>query len=135
MQKNLPAEASFLPCQLGSTGPLVGDLLHPQLAWALQTQVPYFHCLAGWCCIAESSGGDKPFVYMGWVGPDPQHQAGSQVFCQETLLGLEGSRLWAHITPSWLGTAEMGGLRAQVGEGRQHPLRAETRGPLPGAAS
>ena len=85
--------------------------------------------------MAESSGGDKPFVYMGWVGPDPQHQAGSQVFCQETLLGLEGSRLWAHITPSWLGTAEMGGLRAQVGEGRQHPLRAETRGPLPGAAS
>ena len=115
VQKNPPAEASFLPCQLGSTGPLVGDLLHPQRAWTLQTQGPYFCYLAGWCCMAESSGGDKPFVYTeGGVGPDPQHQAGSQVFCQETLLGLEGSVLWAHVTPNWLGTTEMGSLRAQV---------------------
>lgn len=92
VQKNSAAEASFLPCQLGSAGALAGDLLHRQWAWALQTQGPYFCCLAGWCCMAESSGGDKPFVYTleGWV-LTPSTKLGHRCFVRKLSLALSGA--------------------------------------------
>ena len=48
----------------------------------------------------------------GWV-LTPSTNLGHRCVVRK-LLGLEGSVLWAHVTPNWLGTAEMGGLRAQV---------------------
>lgn len=65
--------------------------------------------------MAESSGGDKPFVYTveGWV-LTPSTKLGHRSFVRKLSLALSGACFLAHVTPNCLETAEMGGLRTQV---------------------